>query len=338
MNKLTVLELFSGIGAFSKGLKNANIPFKIVGFSDIEESAIDAFSLIHNISKDLSLGDIRQVNGKQFKGVDLITHGSPCQDLTRGGKNKGADENSYTRSSLMWETVRIVEESMPKYVVWEQVPDVKSKRHIHNFNKYIKRLNELGYNSYDKVLYAYDFGSAQKRRRLFTISIRKDVDKGDFQFPTGNEMPKQLKDYLEERIDDTYLVEEKVIAARIIEKLDINKYKVQNNTKLGYLIAEEFDGIDFGFYSSKARRGRVQKQSTQTLLTGKSIGTLINDKFYYLTPKEYWLLQEFDEEDFKKAKQLGLSDNKLYLLAGNSINVKVTTALFKELFKNKNIK
>jgi DNA (cytosine-5)-methyltransferase 1 len=95
--------------------------------------------------------------------------------------------------------------------------------------------------------------------------------------------------------------------------------------------------IALTFYTSKTRRGRVQKQFTQTLLTGKSIGTLIDDKFYYLTPKEYWLLQEFDEEDYKKVKSLGLSDNKLYSLAGNSINVNVTTALFELIFKYFNV-
>src|SRR5690606_16444992 len=153
-----------------------------------------------------------------------------------------------------------------------------------------------------------------------------DVDDGKFEFPVYNIQPKPLKEYLEERQDNTYLVEEKVLQHRIIEKININEYKIQNNTKLGYLIAEEYDGIDFGFYSSKTRRGRVQKQATQTLLTGKSIGTLIDDKFYYLTPKEYWLLQEFDENDYLKVKNLGLSDNQLYSLAGNSINVNVTTA------------
>ncbi len=332
MTKFKVLELFSGIGAFSKGLTNAGIEHEIVGFSDKLDYAIEAFSTIHNVSKDLSLGDVQQVDGTKFKGVDIITHGSPCTSYTRSGKMEGGDKGSGTASSLMWETVRIVRESNPKYILWENVPDVLSKRHIHNFNEYIDELDDLGYNSYHKLLYAYDYGSAQRRKRLFVVSIRKDIDDGTFEFPIGNTPAKPLKVYIEERIDDTYLVEEKVLNARVLEKLDVNKYKIQNNTKQGYLITEEFDGIDFGFYSSQTRRGRVQKESTQTLLTGKSIGTLINDKFYYLTPKEYWLLQEFDLEDYEKVKALGLTDNQLYSLAGNSINVKVTTALFKSLF------
>lgn len=332
MEKITVLELFSGIGAFSKGLKRANVEFEIVGFSDNQEYANEAFSAIHNVDKKLSLGDVRGIDGAKFEGVDLITHGSPCQSLTRGGRNEGADEGSGTRSSLMWETVRIVEESKPKYIIWEQVPDVKSKRHIHNFNKYIERLDKLGYHSYDKKLYAYDFGSAQRRRRLFVVSLRKDIDDKTFKFPVGNTQAKLLKDYLEKEVSDKYLIPQKYLEARIIEKISVNKYKIQNATKLGYLIAEEFDGIDFGFPTSKLRRGRVQKQSTQTLLTGKSIGTLVGDKFRYLTPKEYWLLQEFSEDDYEKVKELGLSENRLYSLAGNSINVNVTTALFKALF------
>lgn len=337
MTKIKVLELFSGIGSFSKGLERAGVKFELVGFSDKEDYANDAFSVIHNVSNDLSLGDVREVDGTKFKGVDLITHGSPCQDFTRGGSNKGADKNSGTRSSLMWETVRIVEESKPKYVVWEQVPDVQSKKNIHNFNKYIERLDELDYNSYDRVLFAHDFGSAQRRRRLFTVSIQKDIDDKTFEFPMGGVKTKPLEDYLEKGASDIYSIPDNILETMVVGKIHSNKYKMQNGTKLGYLIAEEFDGIDFGFPTSKTRRGRVQKQSTQTLLTGKSIGTLVDDKFRYLTPKEYWLLQEFDEEDFEKVKELGISENRLYSLAGNSINVNVTTALFKTLFNKSNV-
>lgn len=331
-DNLKVLSLFSGIGAFEEGLKRAGVDFEIVGFSEKEQYAIDTFAEIHNVSKDLSLGDIRQVDGAKFKGIDIITHGSPCQSLTRSGKMEGADKGSGTRSSLMWETVRIVSESSPKYVVWENVPDVLSKRHIHNFNAYIEELNELGYNSYHKILNAHDFGSAQKRRRIFVVSIRKDVDDKTFKFPIAQSNPKKLIDYLEKDVSDEYLVPQKKLDSLIVEKLDSNTYKIKNGTKLGYLIAQNGDGIDFAFPSSKTRRGRVQKEACQTLLTGKSIGTLIDDKFRYFTPKEYWLLQEFSKEDYEKTKQLGLTDKQLYSLAGNSINVNVTEVIFRSLF------
>lgn len=333
MKGLEVLELFSGIGAFSKGLERAGISFNIVGFSDIYEEANKAFSTLYNVPMELSLGDVCNVDGNQFKGIDIITHGSPCQSLTRSGHMEGADEGSGTRSSLMWETVRIVDQAKPKYVLWEQVPDVKSKRNIHNFNKYIERLDELGYNTYDTILNAHDFGSAQKRRRVFAISIRKDIDDQTFKFPIGTRHAKPLKAYIEPRTDDTFLVPEHVVEDMVVERIGYNHYKIKNATKKGYLIAEEYDGIDFSFSKSKTRRGRVQKQAVQTVLTGKTIGTLIDDKFYYLTPKEYWLLQEFDESDYNKVAKLGFYNTDMYLLAGNSINVNVTTEIFKSLFK-----
>ena len=66
---------------------------------------------------------------------------------------------------------------------------------IHNFNKYLDKLKEFGYNSYHKIINAYDFGVAQDRERIFVVSIRKDIDKG-FEFPKGYDYRVNLKDIL----------------------------------------------------------------------------------------------------------------------------------------------
>lgn len=75
--------------------------------------------------------------------VDLIMHGSPCQDFSVAGKQAGGDKDSGTRSSLMYETVRIVEKLKPKYVIWENVKNLLSKTHRHNFDNYLDTLTIL---------------------------------------------------------------------------------------------------------------------------------------------------------------------------------------------------
>ena len=115
----------------------------------------------------------------------------------------GGDKNSGTRSSLMYETLRIVEKLKPKYVIWENVKNVISKKHIHNFNNYIERMNELGYISYYQVLNAKDYGIPQNRERVFTISIRNDLEQA-FEFPQKQELKLSLKDILEDKVDDYY--------------------------------------------------------------------------------------------------------------------------------------
>jgi DNA (cytosine-5)-methyltransferase 1 len=111
------LSLFSGIGAFEKALNNINIDYKLEGFSEIDKYAIKSYCTIHDVDESLNLGDITQIDIEKLPtDIDLITHGSPCQDFSVAGTNKGGDEGTNTRSSLMWNTVEIVKHCKPKYV------------------------------------------------------------------------------------------------------------------------------------------------------------------------------------------------------------------------------
>ena len=111
----------------------------------------------------------------------------------------------------MYETLRIVEKLKPKYVIWENVKNLLGKKHIHNFENYIKEMNDFGYNSYYKVLNSKDYGVPQSRDRVFTISIRKDIDKGSFKFPEKQELKIKLKDLLENIVDEKYYLTERAI-------------------------------------------------------------------------------------------------------------------------------
>ena len=179
--KLRVLSLFSGIGAPEKALKNIGVDFELVNYCEIDKYASKSYSLIHDVSEELNLGDITKIDMDKLRDFDLLTHGSPCQDFSAVGKQAGGDIGSETRSSLMWNTVEIIRHKKPKYVIWENVKNVLSKTHRHNFEKYINKLNELGYKSYHKVLNASDYGIPQNRQRLFVISILNDEH--DCEFP-----------------------------------------------------------------------------------------------------------------------------------------------------------
>lgn len=76
--------------------------------------------------------DVRNYNLKP----DILIHGSPCQSFSIAGYQKGADEGSKTESSLMWETIHIIEQMgnwKPQIVIWENVKNVLSKRMIKKF-------------------------------------------------------------------------------------------------------------------------------------------------------------------------------------------------------------
>lgn len=226
---MKVLSLFSGIGAFEKALTNLNINYELVGFSEIDKFAIRSYCEIHNIPEYKNLEDIEKLSKNnsilqeiKSKEIDLITHGSPCQDFSIAGKQFGGDILSNTKSSLMWNTVDIIKVIKPKYVIWENVKNILSKKHRHNFDSYLEILEDLGYNNYYQVLNANDYGIPQNRERVYTISIRKDIDNGSFEFPQKQELILRLKDLLETEVDEKYYLSEKIISGFKKQKNNFN--------------------------------------------------------------------------------------------------------------------
>lgn len=208
---LRVLELFAGIGACSKALERLGIEHEIVDAVEIDKYAIKSFNAVHGTNfepQDITKWD------KDIE-CDLIMHGSPCQDFSVAGLGKGGDKGSGTRSSLMYETLRIVEKLKPKYVIWENVKNLLSKKHRHNFDAYLQAMGDLGYHSDYKVLNAKDYGIPQNRERVFTVSVRKDLEAEfmAFRFPEPIPLEKRLKDVLESQVEDKYYLSDEQVAS-----------------------------------------------------------------------------------------------------------------------------
>ena len=109
--------------------------YNLVNFCEFDPYAVKSYCAIHNENESKNLGDITKVEIKKLPKCDIITHGSPCQDFSIAGNQNGADEGSGTRSSLIWNSVQIVRQCSPKFVIWENVKNVLSPKHIGNFNK-----------------------------------------------------------------------------------------------------------------------------------------------------------------------------------------------------------
>ena len=293
MDKLKVLELFGGIGACSKALKRLGVPYEVVDYVEIDKYAVASFNTINNTNfepQDICKWD------KDIK-VDLIMHGSPCQDFSLAGKQAGGDKDSGTRSSLMYETIRIVEKLKPKYVIWENVKNLLSKKHIHNFNAYLEKMESLGYKNYYQVLNAKDYGIPQNRERVFTIST---LGNEHFEFPPKQELKLKLKDILEDEVDEKYYLSDEMV----------DKIKASNFMQ---------------------ERKRIQeKEYCDTILARDWKAPKCVEVIRKLTPKEYYRLMGFDDEDFEKASKV-CSNTQLYKQAGNSIVVNVLEAILKNL-------
>src|SRR5574344_2561322 len=283
--KLKILELIGGIGACSKALERLNIEHEVVDYVEIDKYAVKSYNAIHNTNFEPQ--DITQWD-KDIK-VDLIMHGSPCQDFSLAGKQAGGDKDSGTRSSLLYETVRIASKLKPKYVIWENVKNVLSQKHRHNFDNYLSEMESLGYTNYYQVLNAKDYGIPQNRERVFTVSIlkektiyddynssvRKDQDtigtltcncgssairngwkiieyEQNFEFPPKQELKLRLKDMLEDEVDEKYYLSE-----NIVKKITNTKHKKFTNNNL------QIEPIDYRY--DEGLRNRVDKEIIPTL-------------------------------------------------------------------------
>ena len=206
---IKVGTFFSGIGSPEKALERLKEEgyikdYKVEFFSEIDKNAIKSYCAIHNIDENLNLGSITGINGKSLPYCDLWIGGFPCQDISCAGKMRGFEFKSSTRSSLGWEMIRLLREvkEKPKYIIFENVAMIKSKKFKDTLNLFKEDLINLGYKLYDDILSANDYGIPQTRSRYFLIAILDN--KKDFKFPTKIEKQKKLKDMLESNIDEKY--------------------------------------------------------------------------------------------------------------------------------------
>lgn len=324
---LKVLSLFSGIGAFEQALTNLKIPFELAAYCEIDKHASLAYSAVHQVSEELNLGDITKINLTTLpKNLDLLVFGSPCTSFSRAGKGDGAAKGSGTASSLLWNAVDIINYCRPRYVIWENVSDVLSKRHRESFDEYLEEMKSFGYHNFYQVMVAKDYGIPQNRQRLFVVST---LEEKTFEFPQPIPLKTTALDYLEDEVDEKYYRENTIPCVDGV-------YHIRQATKKGYIELKAPGICDLSYPNSKLRRGRVQGEGKiiPTLTASKQGIAFIDSqgRLREMTSLERWRLMGFDDQAYHRAAQVGVSENQLYKQAGNSIVVNILEALLKQLF------
>ena len=365
---IRLIELFAGIGSQAKALERLKANFEHYKVVEFDKYAIKSYNAIHGTNFETS--DITKINASDLEIVNtdqyeyIMTYSFPCQDLSIAGKQRGMSKGSGTRSGLLWEVERLLDEckELPQILLMENVPGVIGQKNIEDFKKWQLKLESLGYSNYVQILNAKDYGIPQNRRRCFMISI---LGKYNYTFPKKIKLKLFLKDMLEENVDEKYYLSEKMIncftskgtgkfprSERFYQSLNkVNKENIENTiittegtkptcnfiiipeaTKKGYARAYDGDGVYINRPHQK--RGVVQKRMIQTLKTScNDIGVVCKNKIRKLTPLECYRLMGFDDQDYIKASSLN-SNAQLYKQAGNSIVVNVLYYIFKQLLKD----
>lgn len=292
-----------------------------------------------------NVGDISKV--KDFPVMDLFTYSFPCQSISFAGYGHGLDRGSGTRSSLLWECERVIEQQKPKYLLMENVKALLSVKHKHNFDIWKEWLDDMGYNSYVMVLNAKHFGIPQNRERVFMVSIRKDVDNG-YEIPVGREIDVKISKFVDYSVTDRLSMEKH----RDIVERDValqNRIKNVLNGIEHEIPKNKIDGLG-QVYASFRSTAVTNHESwyVQTLTTANQkvyVGGISKEKLYdesddlvnhfwcrELSSREYWRLMGFADEDYDKASKV-TKVASLYRQAGNSIVVPVLESIFTNLLK-----
>jgi DNA (cytosine-5)-methyltransferase 1 len=258
------LDLFSGIGGFSLGLKKV-FDIKHTYYSEIDKYAIDVYkNNFNNITYVKSVTDVR---GGELPGIDIITFGSPCQDFSMAGKRKGMDG---TRSSLISEAIRLIEECRPSFFIWENVKGTFSSNNGADFWAIIQAFTNIGGYRLEWQLLNTKWFLPQNRERIYLVGC---LGKGSGQqiFPITessrkiNSIQRQqgntctLTTRYEAGGNGSYIVE---------RELDAQEIKIKTNNKKGYEIAKPGDAINYAYMGVNKARGRVGKGIAKTLDTG----------------------------------------------------------------------
>ena len=218
---IRLIELFAGVGSQAMALKSIGAIFEHWKVVEFDKYAIASYNAIHGT--DFPTIDITTITGKDLEIVEtdkydyLLTYSFPCTDLSVAGRMLGMEEGSGTRSSLLWEVKRLLDEceKLPQVLVMENVPQVHGSKNIESFNRWLKYLENKGYKNYWQDLNAKDYGVAQSRNRTIVVSF---MGTGSFKFPTPYPLERKMKDYLEDEVEEKYyLTSEK--AKELIDKL-----------------------------------------------------------------------------------------------------------------------
>lgn len=156
-------------GSVCSGIEAATAAWHPLSWEPSFFSEIDKFPravLQHHYPEVPLHGDFTTIQDGQYRPIDLLVGGTPCQSFSIAGLRGGLDDD---RGNLALEYLRLAGRLRPRWLVWENVPGVLSSNGGRDFGSILGGMVELGYGVAYRVLDAQFFGVAQQRRRVFLV-------------------------------------------------------------------------------------------------------------------------------------------------------------------------
>jgi DNA (cytosine-5)-methyltransferase 1 len=302
-NKIKMVDLFAGTGAFSLAFTNDQV--QVVFTNDMVEHSKKIYDA--NFTHKLTLKNLNDVNVEEIPKHDILTGGFPCQPFSIAGLQEGFKDE---RSNVFWKILSIIDQHNPKCVILENVKNLLTHDDKKTFNTIKTNLEQRGYHICYKVLNTADItGIPHHRERIYIVCLKsKEIfDKFTLEFPKIEK--RNMNEFIEKDVPDKY-------------------YYTDKSTTWG-LLKENVTKKDT-FYQYRRVYVRENKSNECPTLTanmgsgGHNVPIILDDKgIRKLTPRECFNLQGFPQS----YKLPNLSDCSLYKLAGNAVSVPVVSLI-----------
>jgi DNA (cytosine-5)-methyltransferase 1 len=359
------LELFAGIGGFRKAIDlfamDNNLDSKCIGYSEVDKYANMTYQANYETSEEVLLGDISKFtsdksNIENLPDFDFLSGGFPCQSFSMMGKQLGLDDK---RGNLFYDIIEILKVKQPKYVLLENVRNLKTHDGGKTYREILRSLEEdANYFVSADIFNTADFGLPQNRRRIFIFAVRKDLYSDnnpllqfDFRVDKVRNHLKRLngsatlKKYetvldgiLEKSVDEKYYLSEK-IKPTILSNGSKN---FQSKSEINQLIARPLTATmvkmhracQDNYYSDDFLSAENPNDFLKNYFSKEE---LANQPIRKLTPLEALKLQGFDKQFYQNAKEAGVSNHQLYKQAGNAVSVNTVYSILSYLYKTQKI-
>lgn len=350
------LELFAGIGGFRRAMdllaKDRIMNFHCVGYSEIDSKATQTYRMnFHINTNEIAMGDIvaftaNRNNIEKLPDFDLLTGGFPCQTFSMMGKQTGFNEG---RGQMFFRIIDILSVKMPRYVLLENVKNLKTHDEGRTFAKIKTELENLGYNVFSGIFNTARFHLPQTRNRLLIFATTEFVPQ-DFGMHFTCDAISELfdsvyqglsvlhyssvNDILSENVPQKYFLSDKIKptlladgSAKFKSKSDINMAIARPLTATMHKMHR---ACQDNYYSQDFIESHGAINPVETM-TKEELAQLPIRK---LTPEEAFMLQGFPASFASKGRAAGVADGSLYKQAGNAVSINTIYAVLYYLIAN----
>ena len=346
------MELFAGIGGFRQALTLLDKDFGVnqvsVGYSEIDKAAKMTYNSVFDTRGEVDMGDIVEFNSnpiniESLPDFNLLTGGFPCQPFSLMGKKKGFEDE---RGTMFFQIAEIIKKKNPKYLLLENVRNIK----LHNNKKTIDviedKLRECGYQT---VLYdtfnTKNFGLAQTRNRIFIFACKDELQ--DFVFDakviqkvfeeimwnTSLMIQNSTYEILDRTFDIKYYLSERVKPTILADGAKSFRSKSEINLMIARPLTATMAKLHRACEDNYYSEGFIYTDDPiEYLKTNYTKEELAKQRIRRLTPEEAFRLQGFPDYFVENAREAGVSDCQFYRQAGNAISVNTVYAILYYLF------